>query len=59
MRVIRHADDAVEAFDLGDRSLHRLAGRLIDDVEDLFERLSVWPRTASSRSARVATGFII
>ena len=39
-RVVRHADDAIEPLDLGDRGLHGLAGRLVDDVEDLFERLS-------------------
>ena len=39
--VVCHADHAVQPLDLGDRGLHRLAARLVDDVEDLFERLFV------------------
>ena len=30
-----------EALDLGDGILHRLAGRLVDDAEDFFERPAV------------------
>ena len=38
--MVGDADDAVEPLDLGDGGLHGFAGRLVDDVEDLFERLS-------------------
>ena len=40
-RMVAEADDAVQPLYLGDWIFHGLAGRLVDDMEDRLERLSL------------------
>ena len=50
-RVVCEADDVPVAEDLLDRVLDRQPGRLVDDAEDVLERLARLPRRAASRRA--------